>query len=86
MAARLSRRKEEFKEEFLTCSICTESYDRYEHQAKFLPCLHTYCKSCLESLAQAGQRPKFNCPQCRKLVSVPGQEWTIYLITLLLKT
>ena len=65
MAALLpSQKGEEFKEQFLTCPICYESYDNGEHQAKCLPCLHTFCLSCLQS--HAGKRPKFNCPQCRK--------------------
>ncbi|XP_072018667.1 E3 ubiquitin-protein ligase TRIM56-like [Amphiura filiformis] len=65
-----AQRREDFKEEFLTCSICAESYDNDTHQAKCLPCLHTYCKTCLQTLA--GQRPKFNCPNCRYVVALPG--------------
>ena len=72
MAASLSpsQRQEDFKEEFLTCSICTEPYDNDQHQAKCLPCLHTYCKSCLQKLA--GKRSKINCPNCHSLVTLPG--------------
>ena len=73
MAASLlpSQKSEEFKEQFLTCPICYESYDNGEHQAKCLPCLHTFCLSCLQS--HAGKRPKFNCPQCRKEIIPPDQ-------------
>ena len=72
MAASLSptQQQEDFKEKFLTCSICTEPYDNDQHQAKCLSCLHTYCKSCLQKLA--GKRPKINCPNCRSLVTLPG--------------
>ncbi|XP_072046335.1 E3 ubiquitin-protein ligase TRIM56-like [Amphiura filiformis] len=72
MAVSLSptQMKEEFKDEFLTCSICAEPYDHDEHQAKCLPCLHTYCKSCLQRIA--GKRSKFDCPKCRKLITLPG--------------
>ena len=63
-------KSEEFKERFLTCPICYESYDNGEHQAKCLPCLHTFCLSCLQS--HAGKRLKFNCPQCRKEIILPG--------------
>ena len=66
-----SQKGKEFKEQFLTCPICYESYDIGEHQAKCLPCLHTFCLSCLES--HAGKRPKFNCPQCRKEIIPPDQ-------------
>ncbi|XP_072017256.1 E3 ubiquitin-protein ligase TRIM56-like [Amphiura filiformis] len=71
MAASLSytQRKEDFKDEFLTCSICTEPYDNDKRMAKYLPCLHTYCKSCLQSIA--GKRPTLDCPKCRKLISLP---------------
>ncbi|XP_072024535.1 E3 ubiquitin-protein ligase TRIM45-like [Amphiura filiformis] len=62
--------KEDFKDEFLTCSICAELYDNAEHQAKCLPCLHTYCKSCLQSIA--GNRSQLDCPTCRKLITLPG--------------
>ncbi|XP_072051299.1 E3 ubiquitin-protein ligase TRIM45-like [Amphiura filiformis] len=62
--------KEDFKDEFLTCSICAELYDNAEHQAKCLPCLHTYCKSCLQRIA--GKKSQFDCPTCRKLITLTG--------------
>ena len=64
-----TQRQEDFKEQFLTCPICYEAYDKDEHQAKFLPCLHSYCKSCLQQ--HADRRPKINCPNCRKEVALP---------------
>ena len=72
MAASLTsvQQQEDFKDKFLTCSICIEPYDNEQHQAKCLPCLHTYCKSCLQKLA--GNRSKINCPKCRSLVTLPG--------------
>ncbi|XP_072014438.1 E3 ubiquitin-protein ligase TRIM56-like [Amphiura filiformis] len=72
MAASLlpGQRKEEFKDEFLTCSICAELYNNDEHQAKCLLCLHTYCKSCLQRIAD--KRSQFDCPKCRKLITLPG--------------
>ncbi|XP_072017833.1 E3 ubiquitin-protein ligase TRIM33-like [Amphiura filiformis] len=73
MATSLSpeMRKEDFKDEFLTCSICAESYDNDKHKAKCLPCLHTYCKSCLQRIA--GKRSKLDCPKCRKTITLPGR-------------
>ena len=65
-----AKAKEDFVDEFLTCAICTELYDNDEHQAKCLPCLHTYCKSCLQ--CYAGMRPKFNCPKCCCLIPLPN--------------
>ena len=67
----LSKRKDDFVEEFLTCAICAEPYDDDEHKAKFLPCLHTYCKTCLQQYA--GKRQQFNCPSCRNETKVPGE-------------
>ena len=64
-----AQRQEDFKEQFLTCPICCEEYDKDDHQAKFLPCLHSYCKSCLRQ--HACRRPKINCPNCRKEVALP---------------
>ncbi len=62
-------RREDFKEEFLTCSICSEPYDNVARQAKCLPCLHTYCRSCLQN--HAGGKAKFDCPKCRGTVTLP---------------
>ncbi|XP_072015501.1 E3 ubiquitin-protein ligase TRIM56-like [Amphiura filiformis] len=54
----------------LTCHKCNENFDDGRHQAKCLPCLHTYCKSCL--MRHSGRRQKFNCPGCNKEVVLPG--------------
>ncbi|XP_072030600.1 E3 ubiquitin-protein ligase TRIM56-like [Amphiura filiformis] len=62
--------KEDFRDEFLTCVICAEPFDSNNHKAKYLPCLHTFCKSCLQR--HAGKRPKFNCPNCRESIPLPG--------------
>lgn len=68
MAASMSpsQRQDDFAEEFLTCSICTEPFDDNERQAKCLPCQHSYCKSCLKR--HVGKRSRLNCPNCRKVV------------------
>ena len=66
-----NQKKADFKEEFLTCSICTELFDNGEHEAKYLPCLHSYCKSCLKQ--HAGSKPTFKCPNCCKEVTLPGK-------------
>ena len=72
MAANTSPSKQkEDKEKILTCPICTKSYDNDEHQAKFLPCLHSYCKSCLQQ--RAGKGPEIYCPKCHDVVYVPSE-------------
>ena len=45
------RKAPDFKDEF-SCSICNKPFDNEEHQAKYLPCLHTFCKSCLKTRAR----------------------------------
>ena len=54
----------------LTCAICL---CRYTHP-KVLPCLHSYCKECLEKLAK-GSHPKqeITCPQCKEVHQIPPQ-------------
>ena len=56
----------------LTCAICL---GRYKHP-KVLPCLHSYCKSCLEGLLKASQhqeKKQLTCPQCKESHNVPQQ-------------
>ena len=56
----------------LTCAICL---GRYKHP-KVLPCLHSYCKSCLEGLLKASQhqeKKQITCPQCKESHTVPQQ-------------
>ncbi|KAJ6659497.1 hypothetical protein lerEdw1_018732 [Lerista edwardsae] len=52
------------REDFLTCKIC---YDLYS-MPKVLPCLHSYCLSCLELLVQNGA---LQCPECRLQIEAP---------------
>ncbi|VDI48598.1 Hypothetical predicted protein [Mytilus galloprovincialis] len=54
------------------CSICLEEFKN----PKYLPCLHTYCETCLqtyiESTAKADDRNTyFACPVCRLSVTLP---------------
>ena len=56
------------KLEFATCSIFSELYDSGDHQAKFLPCLHTFCKACLQT--HIGEKSEFNCPNCQYFVNL----------------
>ena len=49
----------------LTCSKCKESL----REPKLLPCLHSFCKSCLEELAGQGQ--SLTCTNCQYQVILP---------------
>ncbi len=53
---------------FLTCQICLEPFT----QPKILPCLHTFCKACLEPcIRNASQRSTLACPTCRNPTPIP---------------
>eukprot|EP00058_Branchiostoma_floridae_P027141 XP_002612632.1 hypothetical protein BRAFLDRAFT_78740 [Branchiostoma floridae] len=65
MAAASSSLGSHMREE-LSCSICLELFTR----PKVLPCQHTFCQDCLRDLV--GGRRNFQCPNCRRQVSLPG--------------
>ena len=46
----------------ITCLVCQGHY----REAKLLPCMHYYCKACIEELAKCAQGRAFPCPECRK--------------------
>ena len=54
----------------ITCLVCQGHY----RDAKLLPCMHYYCKLCIEELAaKCKQGSSFPCPECRKETSLaPG--------------
>ncbi len=45
--------------ELVTCSICLENF----RDARALPCVHSYCKECLQGLLTP--QGKITCPHCR---------------------
>ena len=54
----------------LTCAICLSRYN----QPKFLPCLHSYCKGCLEDMLKKSREKKsITCPQCKVVHELPPQ-------------
>ena len=54
----------------LTCAICLSRYD----QPKILPCLHSYCKGCLEDMSKKSREKKsITCPQCKVVHELPPQ-------------
>ncbi|CAH1248249.1 TRIM2 [Branchiostoma lanceolatum] len=65
--------EDEFDEDSLTCPVCQELYK----DPKLLPCLHTFCRKCLETWAakQSAGR-KFTCPLCRSPVELPCPVWS----------
>ena len=54
----------------LTCAICLSRFN----QPKLLPCLHSYCKGCLEDmLKKSCENKSITCPQCKVVHELPPQ-------------
>ena len=54
-----------------TCPVC---HDHFE-EPKILPCLHYYCKACVEKLAwRAGADQPFSCPECHTDTFLPQDD------------
>ena len=55
----------------LNCPICLDSYT----DPRALPCLHTYCKKCIDNLSTGGKKGTRNvkCPECRQVCQI-GKE------------
>src|SRR5271163_1546394 len=55
--------------DIITCSICLETLK----EPKQLPCIHTFCFHCLQSLCKDNDPgDEVPCPLCRKLFVVPA--------------
>ena len=63
-------------EELLTCKQCLKKYKL----PKTLPCQHTFCLSCLESLKPTEtaisktQQLSIACPECKEMASIPNNK------------
>ena len=66
-ATAASKTLEELEVE-ITCLVCQGHY----REAKLLPCMHYYCKVCIEELARCTQGRPFPCPECRKDTALPS--------------
>jgi hypothetical protein len=53
----------------VTCPVCQDHFQ----EPKILPCLHYYCKGCIEALAKraGGSNQSFPCPECRTPTLLP---------------
>ncbi|XP_019633315.1 PREDICTED: tripartite motif-containing protein 2-like [Branchiostoma belcheri] len=58
---------DDFGDQFLTCAICMLNF----RDPKILPCLHSFCRECLQEWATK-QQP-LECPTCREPVRLPDQ-------------
>lgn len=60
--------KSTITEEFLTCSICFEIYK----DPKTFPCLHSFCKDCVNNLTQERFGvSSYPCPICKESFQLP---------------
>ena len=63
---------DEFEEE-ITCPVCQEHFD----DPKILPCLHYYCRRCVQLLVDTAAthgKKSFTCPECRTDTSIPQND------------
>ncbi|VDI33771.1 Hypothetical predicted protein [Mytilus galloprovincialis] len=65
-------------DDIITCTICLEQFNN----PKYLPCLHTFCESCIATYITSvfkKDNTSIGCPVCRAKVSVPvgltPEEW-----------
>ena len=55
--------------ELVTCSLCTEEF----REPRALPCLHTFCLSCLEQLVVSNPQARtVKCPLCQADWVIPS--------------
>ncbi len=55
-------------EQELTCAVCLDRFT----EPKVLPCLHTYCKGCIDTLvAKSREKSAIVCPKCRERYALP---------------
>ena len=64
-----SNTKSEISKQDLTCTVCLERL----RDPRLLPCLHAYCKRCLDRiLHKLREKKNIVCPQCRSSHAVPS--------------
>ncbi|CAG2254968.1 TRIM56 [Mytilus edulis] len=69
-----STKETENFDDLLTCTICLETFK----VPKYLPCLHTFCESCIDTyIVSSNEKDNtsegFRCPVCRMFVSFKGK-------------
>jgi hypothetical protein len=62
----------------LECSICLETFE----DPRTLPCLHSFCKKCLENFVDGKHEDELNCPVCRGKFTLNEGKNTTLLETL----
>ncbi|XP_071824784.1 uncharacterized protein [Apostichopus japonicus] len=57
----------DIEDKFFECSICLDLFK----EPKLLPCLHRFCKPCLEPILER-QVGTFECPLCKDVYKIPN--------------
>jgi len=69
------------------CSICCEVFNEDDHRPLVLPCGHTLCKECINTIISGLWNPTVECPICRKTHSVATSQLpTNFVVLDLLRT
>ncbi|XP_041372541.1 tripartite motif containing 13-like [Gigantopelta aegis] len=55
----------EIRDDFVTCEICLEYFDNQDKSPRILPCFHSFCCRCLESIWEKSPTG-VRCPNCRQ--------------------
>ena len=55
----------------LECPVCQEHFSQ-SNEPKILKCLHTFCKTCLESWVRQHREGQLSCPTCRQITECPN--------------
>lgn len=63
------------KEQFLECGVCFQEYDEDAHHPRLLPCLHSFCLSCLEKILKNNT---LKCPVCLSQHEAPKNDISIF--------
>ncbi|XP_002733628.1 E3 ubiquitin-protein ligase TRIM71-like [Saccoglossus kowalevskii] len=60
----------EICDQFLRCKLCEGDFN----SPKLLPCLHSFCRNCLDGLLKSDSNERsLNCPVCKQYVSLYGK-------------
>ncbi len=66
------------EDETTNCPICFEPYSTTEQLPRILPCHHSLCEECIETILNRKPKGKLECPECRWVPRPVQQINTLY--------